>query len=46
VCAKVGAKYSQDVEAAMFALEATGQVKRLDAKADNGRAQVAFEWVA
>ena len=38
------AKYAQDVEAAMFALEEVGQVKRLEAKSGSGRAQAAFEW--
>ncbi len=47
VCAKAGAKYPQDVEAAMFALELTGQIERLDAKAsDSNRKVTAYRWVA
>lgn len=45
VCAKSGAKYPQDVEAAMFALESVGSVERLEVKVD-GKRSVAYRWVA
>ena len=45
VCQESGAKYPQDVEAALFALEAVGSVERLEVKAD-GKRRVAYRWIA
>lgn len=46
VCAKAGAKYSQDVEAAMFALEHLGKVERLKVKGNGSSGRVAYQWVS
>ena len=45
VCAKAGAKYPQDVESAMIALEAIGHVERLTVKG-NEHGRVAYRWIA
>jgi hypothetical protein len=45
VCAKAGAKYPQDVEAALMALETIGQVERLEGNVD-GKRRVAYRWIA
>ena len=45
VCARSGAKYPQDVEAAMHALELVGTVERLEGAVD-GKRRVAYRWIA
>ena len=45
VCTKAGAKYPQDVEAAMHALELVGMVERLEGAVD-GKRRVAYRWIA
>ena len=45
VCTKAGAKYPQDVEAAMHALELVGMVERLEGAVD-GKRRVAYRWIS
>jgi hypothetical protein len=47
LCDKVGAKYPQDVQAAMFALESVGIIDRYSYVEDGStRSRIAYKWAA